>query len=44
MGGHEWEGARPKDLGILDGSREGLILVRRVKAALGSLPHQDTPR
>jgi hypothetical protein len=27
------EGARPKDLGTLDGSRGGLILPRRVKAA-----------
>ena len=27
------EGARPKDLGTLDGSRGGLIIPRRVKAA-----------
>jgi hypothetical protein len=29
---------RPKDLGTLDGSRGGLILPRRVKAAPGTLP------
>src|SRR5262245_51754640 len=34
-------GARPKDLGTLDGSRGGLILPRRVKAAFPRLPGAD---
>ena len=32
----EYGGPRPKDLGTLDGSRGGLIIPRRVKAAPGT--------